>query len=147
MSDPLAGSPWSTPATVAGFVASLPNQTLLAMAAAERRRAPGGRVIDIGCGAGRNAVPLAGQGWHVLGTDLSQPMLAAAVTRVAEVRAGRLQCVLAPMDALPARTAGFTLIVAHGIWNLARSTAEFRRAAGAFRLRHRSSIDGPAFRP
>lgn len=128
MSDPLAGSPWSTPATVAGFVASPPNQTLLAMAAAERRRAPGGRVIDIGCGAGRNAVPLAGQGWHVLGTDLSQPMLATAVTRVAEVRAGRLQCVLAPMDALPARTAGFDLIVAHGIWNLARSTAEFRRA-------------------
>lgn len=128
MSDPLAGSPWSAPTTVAGFVASPPNPTLLAMADAERRRAPGGHVIDIGCGAGRNAVPLAGQGWHVLGTDLSRPMLAASVTRVPEARAGRLQCVLAPMDALPARTAGFDLIVAHGIWNLARSTAEFRRA-------------------
>ena len=32
------------------------------------------------------------------------------------------------MDAIPARDRAFELIVAHGIWNLARSSAEFRRA-------------------
>ena len=32
------------------------------------------------------------------------------------------------MDHLPLRDASVDLVVAHGIWNLARSTAEFRRA-------------------
>lgn len=32
------------------------------------------------------------------------------------------------MDTLPARDRSFDLVVAHGIWNLARSGAEFRRA-------------------
>lgn len=129
MSDPLAGSAWSAASTVAGFAASPPNDTLLAFAAAERVRLPHGRAIDIGCGAGRNAVPLARQGWHVLGTDLSRPMLAAAVARgAAEAPSAHAQFALAPMDALPARSRTFDLVVAHGIWNLARSAAEFRRA-------------------
>jgi len=59
MHDPLAGSSWSTPSVVAGFVQAESNATLLRFAAAERRRAPDGLVLDIGCGAGRNAVPLA----------------------------------------------------------------------------------------
>jgi hypothetical protein len=32
------------------------------------------------------------------------------------------------MDALPAASTSMDLVVAHGIWNLARTTAEFRRA-------------------
>ena len=32
------------------------------------------------------------------------------------------------MDLLPARPGAFDLIIAHGIWNLAASAAEFRRA-------------------
>lgn len=129
MSDPLAGSAWSAASTVAGFAASPPNDTLLAFAAAERLRVSHGRAIDIGCGAGRNAVPLARQGWHVLGTDLSRPMLTAAVARsAAEAPSAHTHFALAPMDALPARGGAFDLVVAHGIWNLARSAAEFRRA-------------------
>ena len=89
--DPLAGSSWSEAGTVAGFVQSPPNQTLLAYAA--RRLRPGLRVLDIGCGAGR-----------------------------------RVALALAPMDGLPIRDASVDLIVAHGIWNLARSGEEFRRA-------------------
>lgn len=129
MFDPLAGSPWSMDSTVQGFVRSLPNDTLLRFADAEQRRAPGGWAIDIGCGAGRNAVPLARAGWQVLGTDLSWPMLEAAATRSRAEDAGRrLHLAVAPMDCLPARGRGFDLIVAHGIWNLAASAVEFRRA-------------------
>jgi len=83
------------------------------------------RVLDIGCGAGRNAVPLARSGAVVVGTDLSWPMLAAAKARDA---GGRLWLAIAPMDALPIRDRSIDLIVAHGIWNLARSGGEFRRA-------------------
>jgi len=129
MFDPLAGSPWSMDSTVQGFVRSLPNDTLLQFAEAERRRVPGGWALDIGCGAGRNAVPLARAGWQVLGTDLSWPMLEAAARRSRAEDAGRrLRVAVAPMECLPARSRGFDLIVAHGIWNLAASAAEFRHA-------------------
>ena len=56
-------------------------------------------------------------------------MLRAASERVAnEDLRGRLGLALAPMDRLPAADRRFDLIVAHGIWNLARSAGEFRRA-------------------
>jgi 2-polyprenyl-3-methyl-5-hydroxy-6-metoxy-1,4-benzoquinol methylase len=129
MTDPLAGSPWSRPDTVSGFRASPPNETLLAFAALERRRQPDGRAIDIGCGAARNAVPLAEQGWRVLGLDWSQPMLDAAAAHAAEHGVSdRIDLALSPMDHLAAPDAAFDLIVAHGIWNLAKSGDEFRRA-------------------
>jgi len=49
--DPLAGSPWSTPDTVAGFVRSPPNEVLLGVAAkelglVEGRRFPRGAYLD-----------------------------------------------------------------------------------------------------
>ena len=127
--DPLAGSPWSTPGTVAGFVRSPPNDVLLGIAQQEFDRSGGGHLLDIGCGAGRNAVPLARLGWEVLGTDLSWPMLVAAADRVesaGEMR--RLRLVLASMESLPVATRSVDFIVAHGIWNLAPSSATFRRA-------------------
>ena len=129
--DPLAGSPWSTPATVAGFVASPPNDTLLEAAAKALSSSDGRRLLDIGCGAGRNAVPLARMGWNVLGTDLSWPMLVAAAQRVTHNGdSGHLGLVLAPMDQLPVANQSIDFIVAHGIWNLAPSVATFRRAVG-----------------
>ena len=127
--DPLAGSSWSAPGTVAGFAKSPPNAVLLQFAEAELRRSPGARVLDLGCGAGRNAVPLVRLGCDVVGMDLSWPMLGAAGRRAfGEGVADRLHLALAPMDQLPARDRSFDLVVAQGIWNLARSAAEFRRA-------------------
>lgn len=129
MSDPLAGSPWSRPETVRGFVGSPPNPDLLQFASSVRTRSRHPVALDIGCGAGRNAIPLAAQGWSVLGTDLSAAMLQAAAERVRDARLdGRVRVVLARMEQLPVHDASCDLLVAHGIWNLARSGAEFRAA-------------------
>ena len=72
---------------------------------------------------------MAALGGTVIGTDVSWPMLEAARRRVeSEGVAGRVGLVRATMDDLPLRDASFDLVVAHGIWNLARSAAEFRHA-------------------
>ena len=115
--DPLADSPWSRPETVAGFAASPPNATLMQVAARELARLGGhGRVVDIGCGAGRNAVPLASAGWHVLGLDLSLPMIKAAAARAQHAEIPRtIRFALAPMDGLPVRDRSCDLVIAHGI--------------------------------
>lgn len=128
-SDPLSGSSWSRPSTVAGFATGTPNQALMAFASAEQVHSAGRRLLDIGCGAGRNAVPLARTGWSVLGVDLSLPMLAAASTRAQDERVPeRCRLALASMDHLPVASRSCHVIVAHGIWNLARSGDQFRAA-------------------
>jgi ubiquinone/menaquinone biosynthesis C-methylase UbiE len=128
MRDPLEGTSWSEAGTVAGFVHAAPNDTLMRVAAAELARG-NTRLLDIGCGAGRNAVPLARQGWKVTAVDLSWPMLRAAGERAAvESSARGPRLVLAPMERLPIQSASIDFVVAHGIWNLARSTAQFREA-------------------
>lgn len=127
ITDPLAASRWSRPETVAGFTAAGPNPELMRLAAREPGRA-GGRALDLGCGAGRNAVPLAAAGWDVVGVDLSWPMLQAAHARARQEGVqDRLRLLLAPMHRLPVRDRSCDLLVAHGIWNLARTAAEFRR--------------------
>lgn len=126
--DPLAGSSWSRPETVAGFARSAPNDTLMRFAEGERV-AGAARLLDLGCGAGRNAVPLARQGWSAVGVDLSLAMIAAAAARVRDEHLeDRLRLALANMHELPFAARTFDVIVAHGIWNLARSGAEFRQA-------------------
>ena len=129
--DPLTGSPWSDASTVAGFAQSPPNAVLMRFAQEELQRSQWARALDVGCGAGRNAVPLARLGWTVVGTDLSWPMLCAAAARRREDRLDdRLHLALAQMESIPARDGSFDLVVAHGIWNLARSAAQFRLALG-----------------
>jgi SAM-dependent methyltransferase len=120
---------WSSPQTVAGFARSTANPTLLEIARGLRGRG-GFRCLDIGCGAARNAVAIARDGWQVLGTDVSRPMLQAAVERVrAEAPGPRTLFAAAPMDQLPVADGWADLVIAHGIWNLARSASEFRAAA------------------
>lgn len=88
-----------------------------------------GRIVDIGCGAGRNAIPLARQGWNIIGRDLSLPMIHAAIERAARARVDEhAQFAHAAMDSLPVRDDSCDLVIAHGIWNLARSAETFRRA-------------------
>ncbi len=98
-------------------------------AAAELSRPRAADLLDVGCGAARNASPLAAMGWRVLGLDLSWPMVQAARDRArAEKVEERVRLALAPMDALPVRDRCMDLVVAHGIWNLASSGAQFRTA-------------------
>jgi SAM-dependent methyltransferase len=120
-------SRWSTPEAVSGFAGSPPNPVLLELARAELRRVPRGMLLDIGCGAARNAAPLAEMGWRVVGVDLALPMLAGARRRCAALPSGRPLFARSRMDALPVPSGRFDLLVAHGIWNLARSGAEMRR--------------------
>ena len=120
---------WSTPEAVAGFATSPPNAALMQFAEIERAGRETARVLDIGCGAARNAVPLALSGWEVFGTDNSRPMLeAAARRRDGHGLASRLHLAEAAMTALPVRDSSMDLVVAHGIWNLAASSDELRKA-------------------
>lgn len=114
---------------VARFSTSPPNAILMRFAKEEQLRGSGRRLLDIGCGAGSNAVPLARIGWEVLGLDLSEPMLAAANRRAREEQLTETLCFKpAAMEQLPVEDQSIDFIVAHGIWNLARSAAEFRAA-------------------
>ncbi len=127
--DPLAGSSWSDPETVAAFSRSPPNQVLMGYADAAAARQAGRRALDLGCGAGRNAVPLAQRGWTVLGTDLSWPMLVAGAARARDAGVeARTAWALSPMERLPLPDASVDLVVAHGVWNLAPSSDVFRGA-------------------
>jgi SAM-dependent methyltransferase len=138
--DPLAGSSWSRPDTVAGFARGAPNEALMQVAASDLK-AGSKRLLDIGCGAGRNSVALARLGWNAVGVDLSLPMIAAAATRVRHEQLERhLRLALANMQELPFAARSFDFIIAHGIWNLARSGSEFRLAlAEAARVARPSS--------
>jgi SAM-dependent methyltransferase len=122
-------SPWNRPETVAGFSSSPPNNELMQFAALEFARTPHGCAVDVGCGAGRNAIPLVESGWVVVGVDLSAPMLHAAAERARQAGLEQ-QCrlVVSRMDQLPLRDRSADLLIAHGIWNLARSATEFRAA-------------------
>src|SRR5207237_589295 len=60
------------------------------------------RVIDLGCGEGRDTVFLAEQGHEVIGIDLSIEGLQKA-QRLAERRGAHVQCVCAALPDLPVR--------------------------------------------
>lgn len=120
---------WSEEQTVSSFATAAPNPVLLEWMAGEARRVPGAAVLDLGCGAGRNGVPIARLGCTVYGIDLSFPMLQAAAARASAEGVGSgVHLALSPMERLPFRDRRFDVVIAHGIWNLARSGGEFRAA-------------------
>jgi ubiquinone/menaquinone biosynthesis C-methylase UbiE len=113
---------------VANFAQSSPNATLLHYVQ-HLRRTDAFQIVDIGCGAGRNLVPLARMGCRVVGLDLSRPMLDAAADRLRQENLDdRATLAAAAMHKLPIQWASADLIIAHGIWNLARSANELRSA-------------------
>ena len=73
---------WEDAGVVRGFSAAAANEVLLDYVRAELTRRPGLRILDVGCGAARNAAPMAAEGATVIGTDVAWPMLEAARRRV-----------------------------------------------------------------
>lgn len=126
--DPLAGTPWSNPDTVSGFRSGQPSATLLAYARSQLAGRHDPTALDIGCGAGRNAVPLALAGYRVIGIDLSAAMIRAARMKADAEGASRCLPLLASMTALPVRDHSVDLVVAHGIWNLTQRDEELQGA-------------------
>lgn len=120
---------WAELRTVAGFSSGGPNDVLLAFAARCRSSSRQPLCLDIGCGAARNALPLASLGFRVVAADLSAPMIEAAQRRIQAAPApAAVDLVMAPMAPLPFADGVFDLVVAHGVWNLAASDQEFRAA-------------------
>jgi SAM-dependent methyltransferase len=54
----------------------------------EHARGPRTRLLDLGCGTGNHALPLAARGWQVTGVDRSPEMLAHARTKLPVAGAG-----------------------------------------------------------
>jgi ubiquinone/menaquinone biosynthesis C-methylase UbiE len=77
-----------------------------------------GPVLELGCGTGRVASPLAKAGIRVVGVDRSASMLARAATRRARLGRGRrgtttpLTLVRSDIRALPFADAGFSMVLA-----------------------------------
>ena len=69
-----------------GFVADVAmadvESRLLAECFEELEKTSSQRIIDLGCGTGRTAIPLAGAGYDVIAVDLSQPMLEQLVKKL-----------------------------------------------------------------
>lgn len=61
--------------------------------------AQGERVLDIGCGCGDTSIQIAGKGSHVVGIDISEPMLGRAKQRASEAATHHLEFVHADASA------------------------------------------------
>ncbi len=74
-----------------------------------------GRVLEIGCGTGEDAIHLARQGCQVLATDASAQMLSIAAHKAARAGcAAKIRFLHAPMERLGAALAGDTF---DGVWS------------------------------
>jgi SAM-dependent methyltransferase len=72
--------------------------------------APGARLLDLCCGQGRHAVPLAQLGYRVTGLDLSRPLLDRAAALAAD-HGQRVGLVQADMRRLPFADASFDAVL------------------------------------
>jgi len=73
-----------------------------------------GRVLELGCGTGRVAIPLARSGVDLIGVDRSAPMLDRARTRTSRMprTSGTISFVRADIRNLPFRRRSFSMVLA-----------------------------------
>src|SRR5437667_12148573 len=103
----------------------------------EAHPAPGERVLDVGCGPGATALPVAaavGPTGHVTGIDISEPMLGLLRRRIAEQGIANLTTLLADAQTHGFPPASFDLVTSRfGVMFFADPKAAFRNLAGALR--------------
>jgi SAM-dependent methyltransferase len=102
----------------------------------ERHLATPGSVIDLGCGTGRAAVPLAQRGFRVTAVDLSEPMLRVAGEKAAAagVTVHRLKANIVALDGLRDGTFDAALCLFSTLGMVAAPDARRRAVAEAYRL-------------
>ncbi len=85
----------------------------LALRASSRQAGERRRILELGCGTGRVAIPVAKAGASVIGIDRSASMLARARTRVRRARLGsRLKLIRGDIRHLPFPDKSFELVMA-----------------------------------
>ncbi len=103
----------------------------------EAAAVPGQLVLDIGCGPGATALPLAAAvapTGHVTGVDISEPMLGLLRQRIAERGVPNLTPLLADAQTHPFEPASFDLLTSRfGVMFFADPVAAFRNLCRALR--------------
>jgi arsenite methyltransferase len=78
----------------------------------------GAAVLDLGCGAGLDALLVAASGGSVLGVDFSREMLSRARKSAVAMAVGNVRFELADAEAIPAATGSVDVALVNGIFNL-----------------------------
>lgn len=89
---------------------------------------PEHRILDAGCGEGRNLVYLAGHGFDVHAIDADPVSLEKARAGVPTLAPERLQ--VASVEALPFEVGAFDVVVANAVLHFARDDAHFNAMVG-----------------
>jgi SAM-dependent methyltransferase len=121
-----------------GYDAGLAGSSLftLDIAFVREQCARPGRLIDLGCGTGRLLVPLARDGWRVLGIDLSAAMLAVAAekARAAGAAVDLIRANITELDFLQAEQCDAVACLFSTLGMVRDATQRLRVVAGAYRL-------------
>jgi ubiquinone/menaquinone biosynthesis C-methylase UbiE len=111
-----------------------------------------GRVLDVGCGYGRIAVPLAELGYDVTGIDIAPNLIRSARRRAAE-RGLRARFDEGSMTAMPYGDATFDIVIS--VWSAFYELLEHAEQVAALREMRRvlrapagiGIVDGPLYAP
>lgn len=114
--------------------AEVPDSRLVELVEGPDRLEPG-RALDLGCGAGRNAIYLAGHGWDVTGIDFTASAVEAARTKaVGDAAAARFVQGDVTRLADLGIGGGYTLLVDSGCYYSLSARQRDAYAAGASRV-------------
>jgi len=100
---------------------------------------PAGRILDVGCGYGRLAIPLAERGYDVTGLDIS-PNLLRAARREAGRRRVAVRFDAGSMTAVPYPDAGFEVVLS--LWSAFYELLENAEQVAALHEMHQVLMPG-----
>jgi SAM-dependent methyltransferase len=98
------------------------------------RFSPPGRLIDLGCGAGRLAIPAAQRGFSVTGVELSQAMLVQLRRDTGDTPVDCVRANLCRLGFIPDRTYDYSLCMFSTLGMIRGETARRRAVDEAFRI-------------